>query len=111
MNRRIFIKGLAGLAALLVAPTVPARLVETEKARFLRMMKTGLIESQTFYLDAPIEIDYVNNLVIRNCVFKLKNGGCLHLGEHCQRCVIERCTFWSEPGTYRQQNGSMILVK
>jgi hypothetical protein len=47
MNRRGFLKGLAGLAALACAPGIPAALAESQHERFMRLAATGLIENQT----------------------------------------------------------------
>ena len=68
MNRRNFIRGALGLAALAAAgPLVSSP--KTVIDRILEKAKTGLIEYETFYLDEPIVFEYQENLTIRNCQF------------------------------------------
>ena len=92
-SKRKFIRNAAGLAALTAAASVsPAILLEKER-EIDRMIRSGLVSGQTFYIDDPVvisidnvrienckfvatrpmdhilEVESVNKLIIRNCVF------------------------------------------
>jgi TAT (twin-arginine translocation) pathway signal sequence len=96
MNRRGFLKGLAGLAALACAPSIPAALVQTEQERLLAKMATGLVENEIFYLDGPVTISGVNNLIINRCIFKCKNlepNDPIVQIDKCNKLTISNCSF------------------
>jgi hypothetical protein len=95
MKRRGFIQGLLGLAALAVAPTVPAQLIQTESDRFLAEAATGLIRNKVFYLDGPVTLIGVRNLTIDSCSFFCKNVGdkALLTLDDCEGLTIMNCLF------------------
>ena len=66
MNRRGFLKSLGALAACAVAGPALSSLVPSEQGRLVAMMRTGLVENQTFVFDGPIVLD-IDNLLIRGC--------------------------------------------
>lgn len=93
MNRRGFISGLLGLAALSVAPTLV--LSETDKEKFLKEAATGRIVGKTFYLDGPVTLHNINNLVIDQCIFYcnlLPNEPLLSVN-NCKNLVIQNSNF------------------
>ena len=100
MNRRYFLKWLAGLAAAMVAPIVPAALVQTEQQRFTEMLETGLVENQTFYLDGPIVLENVSNLVIRYCQFIFGDQASIRFSSSCRDVWISDSRFDNAKITY-----------
>lgn len=66
MNRRNFIKSLAGLAALTVMPGVSLSASDAEK--FEQECKSGLVTGKTFYLDRMATFR-VDGLIIEHCKF------------------------------------------
>ena len=96
MNRRGFIKGLAGLAALAVVPGTAVLAAKTQQERFLAAAATGLIEHQTFYLDGPVVLSGIDGLVIRHCTFllRLKSGeSMVSADESCRNVLVTSCIF------------------
>ena len=73
MDRRSFIRGFAGLAALAIAsPNSLAALSQTDRNRLVSQMRDGgLIEGQTFVIDDGMSIEFqgIRGLTIRNCRF------------------------------------------
>ena len=71
MNRRSFLKSLGALSALAVAGSTLAQIEPVANAEFLRAIRSGLVENQTFVMDGPtVVID--TPVIIRNCLFLLK---------------------------------------
>ena len=71
VSRRTFLKTLGALAACAIAEPVLGKieyLFPSEQRRLLALMRTGIVENQTFYFDHPISIEF-SNLIIRNCEF------------------------------------------
>ena len=110
-TRRTFIKGLAAFAALAVAPAIPAALVETEHQRLFRLMRTGLIEGETFYLDHGILLRDVHNLIVRNCNFifteDISDGPALEIGSGCSDICFD-CISWDFSRLH--PNGDQFIV-
>lgn len=75
MNRRNFIRGATGLAALAVAGPTLAALSQTDRERLIQQIRSGLVEDQVFVLDegGPIVIAGINELIIRRCRFVWKD--------------------------------------
>ena len=73
MNRREFIKGLAAFAVLALAPSMAPGLVQTEMQRLQTKFATSLVENEIFYLNGPIVLENIKNLLIRNCHFMFRN--------------------------------------
>ena len=69
INRRGFLKGIGALAALAVAPSIPAALVQSEMDRLMAKIATGVVRDEIFYLDGPVILSGVNNLRITQCKF------------------------------------------
>lgn len=98
MNRRGFIRGLVGLAALAAAPTLSAKLIQTEQKRFLAEAATGVIRGKFFYLDGPVVLSGIHNLLIDECTFffkKFGNQSALIIND-CSDLTISNCLFESE---------------
>ena len=95
MKRRGFLQGIAALAALAVAPSIAAPARSAEHQRFIEMMKTGRVANQIFYLDGPIIIDGVNDLIIECCIFEFSRGHKGYLVEitNSRNLVIQNCDF------------------
>jgi len=69
LSRRGFLKSFGALAAAaVVAPTMLVKLQPSDLERLFAMMKTGIVENQTFFFREPITIGF-NNLIIRGCRF------------------------------------------
>lgn len=98
MNRRGFIRGLVGLAALAAAPTLPAKLIQTEQERFLAEAATGVVRGKVFYLDGPVVLSGIHNLLIDECTFFLKNLGsqAALMIDDCSGLIISNCVFKSK---------------
>jgi len=64
-TRRGFIKGLAALAALTTMPGMAPMKTDA----FIIKARTGICEDQIFFVDGPIIIEVVHNLIIRRCTF------------------------------------------
>jgi hypothetical protein len=75
MSRRLFLKGLVGVAvtaAVISSPTLEKILNEPETAAqmFRRLAKTGVIKGHTFYLDEALYLtEEFNGLLITDCRF------------------------------------------
>ena len=95
MNRRTFIGSFAALAALAVTPSL-AKLTQSDMSRLVAMMRTGIVQDQTFVLDGPIVID-ASNLIINRCTFLfrvLTNAmPCIDVPDGVSGTVIENCVF------------------
>lgn len=96
ISRRGFIKGLAALAAVAIAPSITEEaLVKKEHKRLLALMNTGLIENEIFYLEDTLIIQNIDNLIIRNCTFKFPKGfrdACLDISNTTGIQIID-CIF------------------
>jgi len=97
MNRRTFIKGFIGLAACAVTEVngLHIPLIETDRDKFVRMCKTGLIENQIFNIDGGVVLRDMGNLTIRNCVFNFTSqpNVALTIGEGCEYLTVTGCHF------------------
>jgi hypothetical protein len=69
ITRRGFIFGAAGIAALAVSPAIAEAFQETEQQRLQRMIESGVIEDECFYLDGPVTISGVEKLRVNRCLF------------------------------------------
>ena len=101
INRRGFLKGIGALAALAVAPSIPAALVQSEMDRLMAKIATGVVSGETFYLDGPIVISGVNNLRITECRFVFKMSApweYLVKIEDAQNLIFSSCVLDATPG-------------
>lgn len=70
MDRRKFLKGLAGLATIVVAGPSLEFLSPAAQADFVALTKrTKLIEGKTFYLEGPAILEGISYLKVRDCDF------------------------------------------
>ena len=82
MNRRQFIKGVAGLTALMVVPRpllafAKDNVVKEPKGHadlLEEMDKVGVIEGRTFFIERPVTIETHENCKFINCVFVFKDS-------------------------------------
>lgn len=105
--RRTFIRGLLGLAALAVAPSIPLSLVRSEQEKFLASVKDNIVEGKTFYLKQPVVLNDINNLTILNCKFvAMENysGPLIEIGDNCYGVVIQYCKFYYGDATPYDKN-------
>ena len=97
MNRRTFIKGIFSFAAIAVAPSLPVLAAQTEQARLAAAMQSGLVENEIFYLNGPIIIQGISNLIIRNCHFRFRgvdaDESIVKIGKDCSNVTLEYCFF------------------
>jgi hypothetical protein len=100
MNRRGFLKGFAALAAVAVAPTIPAALVRSEIDRLMAKIATGVVENETFYLDGGIVLQGMKGLIINHCRFVFRQIGenepFVTVGDGCDRISITNCAFHAQ---------------
>ncbi len=89
MDRRGFIRGIAGLAALSVAPWVKPEEIDTGMRVFLKEARTGLVYRKTFYIEGPVRLVKLRDLVIDSCLFYQTGIGAHR--EHPYRVVITDC--------------------
>jgi len=68
ISRRGFINSFAALAALAVIPETVLPLEKNDYERLMDMMKDGVINRHTFYLDGPITLD-TDRIIITECEF------------------------------------------
>ena len=94
-TRRGFIRGLVGLAALAAAPTLPLAIAKTQQELFLEEAVGGVIRGKVFYLDGPITLKGVKNLIIDECSFFCKYIGdkAMLTIEDCDGLWLTNCTF------------------
>jgi len=106
MNRRNFLRGFAGLAALAVAGPSLAALTQTDRERLVAQMRDGgVIEGQTFVIHdgRGITFNNIRNLSIRRCNFIWTTpctGALLQFGRNTENCEISNCNFdggWRRP--------------
>jgi hypothetical protein len=104
MNRRNFLKGAVGLAAVAVTWPTLARLSRSDRERLADQIRTGgVIENQTFLLEGsgPVVIA-VDNLTIRNCRFIWKKRATGYLMEiHGNNTALIGCTLDGRGGLDR----------
>jgi hypothetical protein len=97
VNRRGFIKGLAGLAALTVAPGIPFAQAKSDYERFISMARTGTVVGQTFYIDGPIILERLSNLLVERCRFvitrELTTNEPICAMRHCSDVLLRNCVF------------------
>lgn len=98
MNRRNFILGAAGLAALAVAGPSLVKLAATDRALLeAQLVSGGIIENQTFLMPdgRGIALVGLNDVTIRNCQFiwKVPLGGCYIEVERSDNVLIQECSF------------------
>lgn len=99
MNRRTFLRGFAGLAAVAVAGPTLAALSKTDRDRLVaQMQNNGVIEDQTFVIrdGKPIMLKDVHGLTIRRCRFiwtTPSDGPYIIVGKGCDYCTLDTCSF------------------
>lgn len=101
VNRRQFIRGLVALAATAVvvdkASGIATLLSETERERFLKQARTGVIRNEWFEFNQPVVLEGFENLLITDCHFifhDLKAGEFgLTIGAGCQHLTVTNCMF------------------
>jgi len=98
MDRRSFIKGALGLAALTVAGgALSEEKLDSTTERFQKAIDGGLIENETFYLDEPITIA-ISGVVIRNCTFVAKKPMEYMIYITNGYTTLDRCDFYTLGG-------------
>lgn len=107
MNRRNFIRGAAGLAALAVAGPTLARLSRTDRERLESLIEAGgTIRGQTFLLpdSGPIKISGIKNLLIEECnfIWQVPCAGVCIDAEHLSGNVVIRNSHFDTRGSLVQ---------
>lgn len=116
VNRRQFIRGLVALAATAVvvdkASGIATLLSDTERERFLKQARTGIIRNEWFEFRQPVVLEGFENLHITDCHFifhDLKAGEYgLTLGKGCRYVTISSCAFDNRSG---HRDSTMIYVE
>lgn len=96
MDRRSFIRGLAGLAAIAVSGKTLAFVLQTERERLLsQMIAGGLIEDQTFIIEdsGPVVFEGINRLTIHNCrfIWRVPRTSHFFVFRQCKEILITNC--------------------
>ena len=98
MNRRAFIQGIAGLAALAITPNLLAKDKLVIQTRLEKLIQSGLVQDEVFYCKSPILLRNIKNLVIKNCTFIFAdqipaNISMIEIEGTCESLVITSCNF------------------
>ncbi len=115
LSRRRVLKGAAGLAAVAVVASAGGLklLTADENSRLIDMIKSGVVENQTFYLDRTAVFEGLDGLMLRNCSFIAAPGfigNSLIILKDATNIVLTNC-FFDSTGITDQYSTAITLQK